>query len=132
MLTAYGEPPARLEVEVESSLHKEEEEVASNNDVHEDDGGWKNNRRPPRGGRDSLHHHCGARPLPCLPWGPIRALSRVWTNCWYCFSDYGEAEAVVDGRERWGGGGEGGGGHATWVLVSSVCRHTHTHQFLIV
>lgn len=36
--------------------------------------------------------------MACLPFGPLRALSRVWTNCWFCFSDYGEA--VVRGATR--------------------------------
>ena len=90
MLAAFSEPPARLEADTdpteEQLPEKEEEEL-------------ENHQR---------RFRC-ARPLGCLPFASLRSLSRVWTNCWFCFSDYGvgggrTSEGQREGRSNHGAG----------------------------
>ena len=84
MLAAFSELPARLEADsdpTEEQLPEKEEEEVENHPRH-----------------FHFRFRC-ARPLGFLPFASLRSLSRVWTNCWFCFSDYGVGVVYKGKRE---------------------------------
>ena len=93
MLPASSKPPAHLREEEEEEERVDGEAEQEGADTAPTLAGFEGVRHCHRGERG------GAGQLAYLP-GPLRAVARVSTNCWFCFGDYGKGQVFHPGHQE--------------------------------